>query len=101
MKYIVDTIAEQPLDWSAKGSARVLQNVYNLLNTYKYEVAYDRLIGLDAGIIDKPMSQVGGLLTAQIIEQVERFEPRAKISDVEILGQGMGDVSIKVVVEID
>lgn len=101
MKYTIDTSNEQPLNWSAKGNERVLQNVFNLLNTYKYEVAYDRLLGLSAELIDKPLSQVTGLIAAEIIEQVERFEPRARISDIEVKGQGMGDVMIKVVIEID
>lgn len=100
MKYVIDTSKQQPLNWSAKGQERIVQNVLNLINTFKYEVAYDRLLGLSPDLIDKPLIQVKGLLTAEIIEQVERFEPRATIGDVEISANGMGDIIIKVSIEI-
>ena len=42
MEYTIDMGA--PLAWNAKGHNRVLQNVANLIRTFQYEVAYDRLL---------------------------------------------------------
>lgn len=100
MKYVIDTGINKPLNWSAKGNDRVAQNVLNLLNTFTYEVAYDRLLGLSSDLIDKPLTKIEGLLTAQIYVQVERFEPRATITDVELSSNSTGDIIIKAVIEI-
>ena len=47
MKYEVYSGKNVYIDWNCKGTARILQNINNILNTIKFELPYDRLFGRD------------------------------------------------------
>lgn len=99
--YEIDTGQRFKINWNAKGSARILQNVVNLLNTYRYEVAYARTIGIDLKWKDRPSREAAAILANDIINLISTKEPRAKVRKVEYLGTtATGDLSMKVVVEI-
>jgi len=89
------------IDWGAKGTDRIKQNIINLLNTNKYEVAYDRVRGMSGKYIDKPLDQAVSLVTAEIYEVINRYEPRASLKSVNYAGiDGNGNIQFKVVVDI-
>ena len=88
------------IDWTAKGTQRITQNVLNLINTYKYEIAYNRVLGLSASLVDKPSNYTIQMLQSEIFELVSRFEPRATVKDVEIFANELGDITVKVVIDI-
>lgn len=92
--------ASQGINWSAKGTPRILQNVTNLLNTFVYEVGYMRLMGLSRKYIDAPANLIEGIIATEVIDIVDRYEPRAKILDVKVSGIQDDNISIGVVVEI-
>lgn len=99
MEYTIDMGA--PLAWNAKGHNRVLQNVANLIRTFQYEVAYDRLLGINPDVFDKPQEEAFALYSAEVYRVVSTFEPRAKVKDVVFLGIDQeGNIKSKVVVEI-
>ena len=101
MQVIIDTSADNVLDWSAKGENRIVQNILNLLKTYKYEVAYDRTLGLTGKFIYKPLDQSIAIAIEEIYEQISLREPRAKVIDVQHVGfDREGNMQFKVVVEI-
>lgn len=64
-------------------AAEVLQNVRTILATRKGTVPLDRDFGLEWEHVDKPIQ----LIQAEIIEAVERWEPRAVIDKIEF-GEG-------------
>lgn len=97
-KYIISS--KQPINWSAKGHQRILQNITNLLNTFMYEVAYDRILGRNPKNIDKPQEQFVPSVIAETYEIIETYEPRATIKSVEIINED-GENAIKVVVDIE
>lgn len=89
------------INWNAKGVERILQNVANLLNTFQYEVAYNRAMGLPYDLLDMPLNQIRAKLTTAVINMVNTYEPRAKVKKVEIANiDNNGNVNIKVVVDI-
>jgi phage baseplate assembly protein W len=61
----------------------VLQNVRTLITTIKYTVPLDRELGIDAAFIDRPAPDAMARLRVQIVEEIARYEPRAKIEIIE------------------
>lgn len=57
----------------------VIQNVRTLLTTSKYSVPMDRELGIDNSYIDRPLPAGMAKLRVQIVEEIQRSEPRAKI----------------------
>lgn len=66
----------------------ILQNVRTILTTVKASVPLDRGFGINADIVDKPVNYAQAQLTAEIIEVVERYEPRVRVSKVTFEGNG-------------
>lgn len=92
--------SNQELNWNAKGQERILQNVINILNTYRYEVAFDRVFGRNTDNIDRPNNEVIQNLIAETYELIERYEPRAKVVEVNIYMNEEGEPVTKVVLEV-
>ncbi len=89
------------LTWGTKGNSRIIQNIANLLKTRKYEVAYDRTLGLSGNFTDKPADQAVALATAEIADMLSQSEPRAAL--IEVLYDGAdieGNMRLKVVIDI-
>lgn len=97
MIYSINT--EQKIDWNAKGHKKILQNVSNILNTFMYEVAYDRVMGRDPSNLDKPLDKLIPNIVAETYDLIEEYEPRVDILDVQVIIQD-GNPIIKVVVDI-
>lgn len=70
--------------WKAKGTDRIIQNVKNILNTYKYEVAYNRNLGISPDIIDKDVETMKSIIMQDLFDNVKQYEPRAKLRAVDI-----------------
>ncbi len=96
---VIDT-TDTSIDWSARGKERITQNIKNLLTTMRYEIAYDRTLGIDPSIIDKPLPQATALYTAEIYRVIADYEPRAKVREVKITTDGEGNMQAKVVIEL-
>lgn len=76
------TDGQKVITWKAKGSERVAQNVRNLINTYRYEIAYNRTMGLPGSLIDRPDSKLFAEIRAEILEMLSIYEPRARVKDI-------------------
>lgn len=101
MEYSIDTSKPFVQNWSAKGPERILQNVFNLLNTWRYEVAYDRTLGMKTNILDKPQDVAVAAYTAEVYRLVSEYEPRARVKEVQFVGiNDEGNMEFKVVLEI-
>lgn len=101
LEYVIDTGSITPLAWGAKGKERIVQNVANLIRTYQYEVAYNRLLGINPDIIDKNAEEAFALYTAEVYRVVSTFEPRATVKSVEPVSiDKEGNISARVVIEV-
>lgn len=98
MNYTISN--KEPLNWGAKGHDRILQNISNILSTFKYEVAYDRTFGRDPQNIDKPLNKSLSAIITETYDLIKKHEPRVTVKDVEVDSID-GDIIIKVVVEIE
>ena len=73
------------LPWGkAKGTDRIIQNVKNILNTYKYEVAYNRNLGISPDILDKDVETMKSIIMEDLFDNIKQYEPRAKLKAVDI-----------------
>ena len=59
--------------------------VQNLLKTIRGEVPYERIKGVDRTLIDKPSETAATDLAADVEFLVETYEPRVKLTDVELV----------------
>jgi hypothetical protein len=101
MKHEIDTSKPLELNWAAKDEERIIQNVRNLISTWRYEVAYDRTKGLDPGIMDKPTVEASAQYISEIYRLVEDYEPNAEVKSVTPIGiDDEGQIDFKVVIEI-
>lgn len=64
----------------------IIQNVRTIITTRKGSVPLDRDFGIDVDIIDQPVTRVRAALTADIIDAVERYEPRVSVTEVTFRG---------------
>lgn len=88
------------IDWSAKGRKRILQNITNLLNTNRYEVAYDRVLGRNSSNLDKPLEQMIPLVIAETHELINEYFPKINLKSVEVTFEENKPI-LKVVIEFD
>lgn len=97
----IDTSTPNKLDWGSKGAQRIAQNVFNLIRTWKYEVAYNRVMGMDPSLLDKPLKASVAEYTSQVYQVVSRYEPRATVKEVKFLGANdEGVMDFRVVIEV-
>lgn len=71
--------------------------VQNLLKTIRGEVPYERIKGIDRTLIDKPSETAATDLAAEVEFVVETYEPRVKLTDVELvaLAAEVGDFELR------
>lgn len=102
LEYIVDTSKPMQLNWGSKGVERILQNIQTLLHTWRYEVAYNRTMGIEPGLLDKPLDIAIAQYTAQVFQLVTDFEPRAVVKEVQYMGADQeGNMQFRVVITIE
>lgn len=66
----------------ANSYQEIIQNVRIILNTVKGTLYLDRLFGLDPTLIDLPQNIAIAQYRAEIIEQIEKYEPRVNVTSV-------------------
>lgn len=60
----------------------VLQNVAMIISTVQFSVPLDRGFGLAGRFIDKPIQTAQAILVSEVLDAVEKYEPRADIVSV-------------------
>ena len=89
------------IKWNATGYERIADNVLNIIRTRRYEVPYMRAFGLSPDYYDRPFEQIKGVLISDIIDSIERYEPRATVQEVDLMGiDERGNLEMKVVIEV-
>lgn len=66
----------------ATRTEEILQNVQNIVSTPKGSVPLDRAFGISTEFVDKPLAVSKAMFTAEIVEAVSLYEPRAKVLEV-------------------
>lgn len=79
----------------------IAQNVRMIITTLKKQVPFDRDFGLDSALVDMPVNVAQARATANIVTEVNKYEPRVKVKKVNFSGDGIeGLVVASVIVEV-
>ena len=80
----VDSIEKNYIFKPATTEEEVMQNVENFVSRIKYNIPLAREKGIIAENIDKPQEIAKAELVADILDEIDREEPRYKVSEVII-----------------
>lgn len=80
----VDSIEKNYIFKPATTEEEVMQNVENIVSRIKYNIPLAREKGIIAENIDKPQEIAKAELVADILDEIDREEPRYKVSEVII-----------------
>ena len=79
----IDTTTKINIDFNPTTIvAEVIQNLWALYSSIEFEIPLDMGLGLSARYVDKPIETAKALMTADIHEKTEKYEPRAKIVNI-------------------
>lgn len=86
-------------------AAEIVQNVRTILTTRRGDVPLDRDFGLTWEHIDKPVNVAEVLMRSEIIDVLERYEPRCRVLSVTFPADSQdpqeGILGPKVIIEIN
>lgn len=89
------------IDFGATGVEEILQNVAFIIATASMSCPLDREFGWDKTVIDTPIAIAKARIVANLTEAIHKFEPRAIVVAVDVLGDGLqGRLKPKVQVSI-
>lgn len=101
MKYIL-TSNDTTISWGLTGNDRVAQNVLNIIRTKATEIPFLRELGISYNYIDSNVNYLRTHITNDIIELINKYESRAEILSVKIIGtDDNGNVIIQVEMEVE
>jgi hypothetical protein len=95
----ISTAQAGELNWNAKGTERKVQNVLNILRTYKDEVAYNRPLGISSEIIDKPIDEVRAILAEDLTTNIEQNVTGVRLISLSV-EEAKEDIIIKATIEV-
>lgn len=83
MAYIVKAYDLTNINLAPETTAEeVLQNVAVIISTPKFSVPLDRGLGMPQRFVDKPIQVAQSILISEVLDAVERDEPRAEVLNV-------------------
>lgn len=100
MNYLVQT--SSGIDWAPENEVEeVLQNVRTILSTVKGSVPLDRDFGIDGSYVDMPMPAAKAKLASEIMQAIQKYEPRATVTSIEFTGDENGTLQPRIEVRIN
>lgn len=79
----------------ASTTAEIIQNVRTILATRKGDVPLDREFGLSWDFLSLPFAPAKAKLSTEIIQQLKRYEPRAKVIRITLDESNLIDGQLK------
>lgn len=73
------TQENKPINLYASGIEEIIQSVRMILTTPQGSVPLDRKFGLDMSALDLPLEIAENLVTSQILEALQDYEPRVEL----------------------
>ena len=92
MAYVVKAFSLKKINLAPKSIVEeVLQNVAMIISTPKFSVPLNRAFGLAQRFIDKPIQTARPILISEVLDEIEEYEPRAEVENVDfVLGDRPG-----------
>lgn len=88
----------QGIDWNATGVEQLKNNILNIIRTRLGEVPYMPTLGISPEYIDTAVTLQRAKMVADVRQQLQRWESRAKLDNLDILPNEDGNYTIKVVI---
>lgn len=85
MDILVDLLDRRPLIIGATGMDAVIQNIRMILLTLCYSIPLERKFAHDGKMIDSPAPQETWRKTAELIDAIEKYEPRVKVHKLDFV----------------
>jgi len=70
----------------------IYQNINTILSTYKFTVPLFREFGFTAEFIDRPLTVLLPIYVREVVEVVEKYEPRVMVEEVKMSAEIEGKV---------
>lgn len=87
-----NTSNERDYNLNATLEEEIKQNVINIVTRIQGNVPLNREKGIYSEYIDNPSEEVKQLIIADLIEELEREEPRFEVEDIELLEKDLGAI---------
>ena len=65
----------------------IYQNINTILSTYKFTVPLFREFGFAAEFIDRPLSILKPLYVMEVVETIEKYEPRVIVEEIKMTAE--------------
>jgi len=79
------------IEIGATGVRAIMQNVKTILGTWRGEVFLNRTFGINPEIIDAPINSVAASMIADVTLEIEKQEPRFKVTAITLEPSEAGD----------
>ena len=85
MDITFDLARNAPIVIGATGMEAIIQNIRMIILTLRHSIPLDRAFAHDGKIIDSPAPLETSRKTADLIEAIEKYEPRVKVEKLEFV----------------
>lgn len=85
MEVLFNPQERQPLKIGATGMEAIIQNIRMIILTLSYSIPLDRAFAHDGQMIDAPAPLVAGRKMAELIDAIEKYEPRVKVDKIDFV----------------
>lgn len=94
--------AVKPIDFAPMSEIdEIVQNVLCILQTTKFTVPLDREFGIDAGIVDTPLSpRFRAKVYSDILDNIRKYEPRVSLREIDIVANAEGKAEIVATIRV-
>lgn len=77
--------SREPIVIGATGLTAICQNIRMIILTLSWSVPLDRAFAHDGRMVDSPAPNATARLTGQLIDAIEKYEPRVEVESVEFV----------------
>ena len=98
-EYDVTMSANLNIDFSATGTAAILQNVAMIFSSVAKSCPMDRQFAWNGSVLDRPSNMVQSIFAATMVSALKKYEPRAiltKLTPVDGGTDGMTTWTVRV-----
>lgn len=78
----------------------IFQNISTIVSTARFSVPLFREFGTNAFFVDKPMTTIRPTLIAELIEVVEKYEPRVIVEEIKMSGEIDGKLFPTIIISV-
>lgn len=78
----------------------LFQNINTIVSTAKFSVPLFREFGTNAFFVDKPMSTIRPSIISEVVEVVEKYEPRVIVEEIKMSSEIDGQLYPTIIISL-